>query len=115
MNNCINCSYCIGCCNLNGKNFCIFNEQKTESEYQDTLSKIKKDANFRNIFFAEYSRLLGQRLIQRENSNLASENVFGDFVYNSKNTSGYDLRDCADCKNCYDTISSQDCYDLSHW
>lgn len=55
--NCRNCDHCFACMGLEGKSFCIFNQQYTDEEYYIEVDRIKS-AMLKN---GEYGELLGYK------------------------------------------------------
>ncbi len=113
-----NCSNCFGCVNLRGKQYCIFNEQKTKETYFEELKKydltslevvlgLKKQCE---EFFLKYPRKLL--------TGIQNKNVVGDYIFNSKNvTQSYDIVGGEDCKYCQFFIieGSKNCMDVTMW
>lgn len=78
---CKDCSNCIGCVGLEGKSFCLFNEQLTEVEYNRRVSELS--IHSRQFFDAAVDRyyelirsLAGVELVMRE-----SEQSSGRFLH----------------------------------
>lgn len=134
---CQGCSNCFGCVGLRKKEYHIFNTRCSKEEYAEKLAEAKK------MPIAE----LGKKMHElRANfphppmHSISSENVFGDYIQNSKNCymcfhtenaqdCGYlydemvDIKDCFDCTHiqncelCYNLGSASECYnvDCSWW
>ncbi len=111
--NCIGCTDCFMCTNLNHKQYYICNKPYTKDEYlkrmknyslqsYKTLLKYKKE--FNNFVL---------KAIHRENQNLLTENCSGDLVRNSKNCNNcFEVNDSEDCKYCDSIKYCKSSYDV---
>jgi hypothetical protein len=84
--NLMNCSNCLGCVNLRGQQYCIFNKSYTKEEYEKELL---------NLNLLSYSSLQKLRELfekqtlsfpQKYAHGFHNSNVSGEYIYNSKNT-----------------------------
>ena len=103
MFDCINCSDCFGCWNLRNKKFQIFNVQYEEQEYKIKVAEYKKQMRsyqnleiLKQIFFQK----LEQEAVFHYNFTVNTENTFGGYINNAKNT-----------YNCYESGELEDCKD----
>ncbi|MBI4835630.1 MAG: hypothetical protein HY817_00045 [Candidatus Abawacabacteria bacterium] len=95
--NCQACKNCHGCVNLSNKEYCWYNEQKTEAEFR----KLKAELNLANEKilraeekkFAEFKSRFPRKYYQGKNI----ENCSGNYLLNSKN-----------CHVCYLATGSED-------
>lgn len=88
---CRNCEYCFGCVNLRNKKYCIYNEQFTKEEYESFIKSIHPlSINTRREHEQKFWALI-KSLPMNASHNLASENVSGVGITNSK-----DVQDCVD-------------------
>ena len=79
------CSNCIGCANLRGKNYHIFNEPYTKEAYKEKL----KEFNFGSfIFREEFKKRATDFTAKKPKKNfhgVKNDNVSGDYIFNSRN------------------------------
>ncbi len=108
------CSDCIGCAGLRQKKHCIFNEQLTETEYEKRKSELDlMNVNVRTML-EEKLRELAATTPHRYMQSSKTEDVSGNFVYESKNAHDVFYADkCQDCRYCAQVVDLQDCYDLN--
>jgi len=110
LKNCIGCRNCIACINQRHKEFMIFNKQYSPEEYKKaSLDLSLYNAEQIEKFFTSQP----QKAVQGEHN----ENVIGDHVYNSKNsTECFDCKDLEDCLYCAKTaVSVKNCIDYTAW
>lgn len=108
-------SNCFGCVGLNRKSFHIFNQQVSESDYHDYLSKL--DLTNPETFTAVQERFekLKQDNFHRFMNGHSNENVTGESVYFSKNCENvYFSEKCEDVKDSFQIQSVTDCMDIDH-
>ena len=117
--NCYSSMYCVGCVNLRGASYQIFNVQYSKEEYfkklkefrldtRSGIEKVKKEAE-------EFWHKLPYRFYTGNTLNL---NVTGEYVFNSKNAKEiYIASKTENCKWCqFITVSPvKDSYDYSGW
>jgi hypothetical protein len=111
--NCSNLENCMLCINLKNKKYNIFNKQVTKEEYEKKLSEIRdsqeKYLEMKQIF----NKFKEQMPIRRASNTLASENVFGNNIFNSKNVYyGFDVYECSDCAYLHDGLKAVDSQDI---
>lgn len=112
------CSNCFGCVNLRGKNYCVWNEQKTREEYEAIVGAMRLDS------FVEIEKLKARtkkfwltaphKFIHGRHN----VNVSGDYVYRSKNAHAvYQVGDAENVKFCQrlSVASTKDAYDYTEW
>lgn len=94
---CRNCMNCFGCVNLRNSKYCIYNEQKTEEEYKIFINSITP---FSRAIIKESSEKFW-RLVKSLPTNgtriIASDNVSGAKINNSKNL--FDVTDGVNSEN----------------
>jgi len=92
--NCRSCSDCLGCSNLRNKQFCIFDEQLSESEYQKQRNRYLQDRDSLQTQYHE-ARTLAPTPNQ--------------YQINCEDCSGNQLLNCSRCIDCFTLKDSQDC------
>ena len=117
--NCFSCSNCIGCVNLRGAKYQIFNVQYTKEEYEQKLKEFGFDS-WKNLHnFEKKAREFWKTLPYREyNGNTFNLDVTGEYTYFSKNSKeGYMVNYVENCKYCqFITVTgTKDCMDYSGW
>lgn len=84
MFDCRNCDYCFGCVNLRNKKYCVYNQQLTKEDYELFIKSIYP-ISISNL--KEYEKRfwdLIKSLPMNASHNIASENVVGVGITNSK-------------------------------
>lgn len=117
--NCYNCNNCIGCANLRGESYCIFNKKYSKEDY---IKKVKE------LHLESWNALEDMKKTARAfwltqpyrvyTGNSMNVQVTGEYVYESKNAR--DLYICTgveDSRYCqFVTVpTAKDCYDYSGW
>lgn len=109
------CKDCIGCAGLRNKQYYIFNKPATKDQYE----KFKKDLNLcapaaRQKLSTELEKIkltIPHRYMQSKNV----ENVSGNYVYQSKNTTdSYYADRCEDCRYSAQVVDLKDCQDNNY-
>lgn len=99
LRDCTGCRHCFACANLHQKEYCIFNEQKTRTEYEAFLKNFAsakcsavEDMHKRSMDFFLTKPVKATRGVQ-------NIQVTGDIVSNSKNAHQcFDCKDLQDCR-----------------
>lgn len=115
---CDNCSHCFGCSNLVGKQYCIFNEQKTQQEYEIFLQSIQLwSKQTRSQYFQQFQSIIAQTTKPAIHG-IQLEKTVGNFVNQCKESfmvfNGENLENCRytfwfnNAKNCQDLMSRWD-------
>ncbi len=91
------CSECIGCAGLRNKKYCVFNEQLSEEDYKKFKEKLNLCDTKTQKELRERLEDIKRRIPHRYMQSRQSENVSGNYVFQSKNA-----------KNCYFTDRSED-------
>lgn len=109
--NCNSCHDCFGCTNLSHKEYCIFNVQYTEEEYENKLVKLKELTPEEILKQVEELRLKFPKIQSNFSDNENSDYV--DYVYKSHNAyycfDSNSLEDCGYVSNCNECKDSWDC------
>jgi hypothetical protein len=110
---CHGCSNCFGCAGLRKKEFHIFNKRFSREEYLAEVKKLKKMP--KEEVRAKVQKLREEMPHPALNT-IGSENVFGDYVTNSKNCyMCFNAEKAEDSGYLFDEISNmKDCYDCDH-
>ncbi len=91
--NCTGCKNCFGCVNLRNKSFHIFNEQCPEEEYRVRIAELQQLSD-----------------LKKKIADLHAGAPHRDaIVLQCEDSSGDQLLECRQCKNCYTLKHSQDC------
>lgn len=121
---CDNCDHCFGCSNLVGKQYCIFNEQKTQEEYKQFIQSLNLgSAQLRDEYLEKFQQLVDQTAKPAIHG-LQLEKSTGNFINQCKQSlmvfNGENLENCRytfwfnNAKNCQDVMSwgdpSEMCY-----
>ena len=98
--NCVGCQNCFGCVNLRHKSYHFFNELLNKEEWEQKVKEIL-GSNERTEEMRRKFEEFSLKFPRRENSNLKSINVSGDYIFESKN-----------CKNSFEVSFSEDSSNL---
>lgn len=112
--NCGDCHNCFGCFGLANKEYCIFNVQLTEEEYNKKLPELKK-MPVQEVVDKVKKEVEKKFPIIHSNFSDNKNSEYVDYVYKSNNA--YYCFDCIDVDNCYyctTTNESSDCIDCSY-
>ena len=102
---CRNCSDCLGCINLRGQKYNIFNQQYTKDEYENKLESFHLDT---------YS---GVENFKKEFQNFLKDKPrkYAEIVQGINSTGNY-IKTVKNCKNCFHCFDSEDCkYGVHTW
>lgn len=110
---CQGCNNCFGCVGLRKKEFFIFNERYSKEDYLKKLPELKKMAPSQIRAKLEQLRL---SFPHAQMHMLNCENVFGDYIKNSRNCyMCFHVEGAQDCAYMYDEIvNTKDCFDCTH-
>ncbi len=111
---CHNCIDCTGCINMRWKQFCFFNKQYSETDYQDLIKQ------FNALSLKDQQKKIHDHIITfpRRQLNAFENEMFTwiDYVRNSKNikTSLF-LAECENCFYCFEQEKSSNLFDCTMW
>lgn len=110
---CIGCSDCFGCVGLRNKKYCLFNEQLTKEEYEKRLKEYFPMTSSMRESVQKRVAELASRFPKRFMHGRQNQEVSGEYIFNSKNTTesyvalgAENSKRCAFVENVKD---SQDC------
>ncbi|KKS45183.1 MAG: hypothetical protein UV08_C0007G0028 [Parcubacteria group bacterium GW2011_GWA2_42_18] len=116
---CFGCTNCIGCINLRGSSYCIFNKKYSKEEYKTEVAKMKLETMTGIRATRERAEAFWLKHPRREYiGNSLNFNVTGEYVYESKNSKDmYMCSGAEDCRWCQiiSMAPARDCYDYSGW
>ncbi|MCX6752530.1 MAG: hypothetical protein NTZ87_03480 [Candidatus Nomurabacteria bacterium] len=122
---CINCHNCFLSSNLRNKKYVLRNNQYSETEYKEEISKIRTDS-FRVLreLFSEFTRIKEKNSIYKYiqavnvvkcsgNNIINSKNSINSFgVFNSENIKNtFRMADCKDCMDVFSAIKTELAYE----
>jgi CxxC-x17-CxxC domain-containing protein len=81
---CRNCDYCFCCVNLRNKKYCVYNEQLTKEDYESFIKSIHPISINNSKEYEQKFWKLVKSLPMNASHNVASENVLGVGITNSK-------------------------------
>jgi len=117
--NCYNCTNCIGCANLRGASYCIFNIKYSKEEYFEKVKELGLDSwkNLQSLRSKAMDFWLTKpyRVYSGNSLNL---NVTGEYTYESKNSKEmYIVSGAENSKWCQIVTvkPAKDCFDYSGW
>jgi len=117
--NCYNCTNIVGCANLRGESYCIFNEKYSKEDYALKIKELGLDTWSKLEELKSKARALWLTKPYREYSgNSMNVNVTGEYTYESKNSENmYLCNNAEECRYCqFITVpSAKECYDYSGW
>lgn len=109
------CSNCLFCSNLRRKDYHLFNQPCSKSDFEQACRDLQLDtAEGRKSALAKWTGLL-KNALQRGSWQTNCENCSGNDLSNSKNChSCFNTANCEDCGYLYDVLDACDCYDLNY-
>lgn len=112
LEDCSSCKNCVGCFGLRNKQYCFFNEQLDEEQYQKILADHVMLTPSKLQELQEKFESMKSKLPHVASHIYASEHCTGDMIFNSKNCINcFDIKNCEDCRYTAFTpngVSSQD-------
>ncbi len=106
------CADCFCCVGLRQKQYCVFNEQYSASEYKEKIKafdlrsyKTLKETQFS---FEQFALKYPRRAVQQVNC----EDCFGDNLFNCRDVFGFDTFNAEHCRYFYKGDSPVHCYDV---
>lgn len=111
--NCRGIKNCFMCVNLNNKEqYQILNTPYSKEEYEQKIKEIKSDKEKFTAALAEWENLKFKFPVKTLNT-VACENVWGDYVFNSKNIyHGFVVYDSDDCAYLHEGLKASHCQDI---
>ncbi len=94
LKNCNGVKNSFGCVNLQQKEYCIFNEQKTKEEYEAFISELDLESHEQLNHWKKAFEEFKLQFPQKYNHSLNAEDCTGDYIINS--------RHCQDCYHAHD-------------
>ncbi len=91
---CRSCTHCFGCIGLRRKEYCLYNEQLTQLEYEEAIRKALLDPSTIEKRTTELRKKHHELYSIQEKT----DNCTGDYIFESKN-----------CKKCFQIFTSEDC------
>ncbi len=117
--NCYSCMNCVGCVNLRGASYQIFNQQYSKEEYVEKLKDLRLNTRSGVKTLKEKVENFWKKFPYRfYTGNSLNLNVSGEYVYWSKNSKEvYNVGGAENCKFCqFITVKpASDCMDYSGW
>ncbi|MEI6660361.1 MAG: hypothetical protein WCK91_02980 [bacterium] len=117
--NCYSCTNCVGCANLRGESYCIFNQKYSKEDYADKIKELRLDTRTGIENFKKEVEKFWLTLPYRSyTGNSFNVNTTGEYVYESKNSLDmYIASGAEDCRRCqFITVApARDCVDYSGW
>lgn len=115
LTHCYSCKHCFGCINLSHKEFCIFNEQKTEAEYTAFLQSFPSTSWQAHRETVEHCQQLWLNQPRPHSIIHTSEHATGNNILGSKNvTDCFFVEDCEDSRFCFGLYGPvRSCMDFS--
>lgn len=100
--NCRNCKNCFGCVNLRHQEYCMFNEQLTQEEYERRLAGLELSSYNQRQIIAQKCEDFFKQHPRPHTSNINTEDVSGNFIENSKSVEqSFIIRNCENVKYGY--------------
>src|SRR3989338_11303148 len=100
--NCYSCTNCVGCVNLRGASYCIFNVKYSKEEYAKKLKELKLDTRSGIEALKKEVEIFWKKFPYRfYTGNSLNVNVTGEYVYESRNCKEvYNIGGAENCRYC---------------
>ncbi len=112
--NCRSAKNCLFCCNLQNKQYHIFNKPVTKEEFEKRWKEVFDGSQETLI---KYKQLFQEFLKTQDTSKkviINCEDSTGNYLSNCKNVKdSFCIDNCRDCRYCSDIHYSKDCYDVN--
>lgn len=117
LQNCISCKNCIGCINQRHKEYMIYNQQYTKTEYESILKQFNLDTHQGVQKISQDIKDFFKQQPRKATEGEHNENTLGNFVFNSKNAyQCFDCKDLEDCTYCVKVAGDvKNCIDYTAW
>jgi len=117
--NCYSCTNCVGCVNLRGESYCIFNQKYSKEEYEEKIKEMKLDSwqSLQDLEKKAHEFWLSKPY-REYSGNTFNVNVSGEYVFWSRNSKeGYIMNYAENSKWCQllTVASTKDSMDYSGW
>ncbi len=114
---CIGCKHCIGCSNLQQKEYYIFNRPYSPSEYEQILKGLQLNSYQHLQDFKQKAEQFFAQQPKKAFRGRMNENSTGNNINNCQNTADcFDCNDLRDCRFCTNMLlDATDCYDIDIW
>src|SRR3989344_9229546 len=110
--NCPGFQDCFGCVNLRQKKYLFLNEPFSKEEYQKRIEAIRGSYRGTKEFQRQFETL-ALRFPRRENSNLKSAGVTGNYIFESKNCrASFEVSFCENLGYAFSIKLAKDAYDI---
>jgi len=101
------------CINLRNQDYHILNKPCTKEEYEQTMKDLKGSYRVQQELLEKFEELKKQHLVRKSRNTIASENVSGNNIYNSKNVNiGFEVYNSEDCSYLHDGLEGVSCHDI---
>lgn len=110
---CVSCRDCFMCSNLYQKQYCVYNKQLTQQEYEAFMSKVDL-GSYQQLekHKADYLKMI-KATPKKANLMIMCENCTGGIMYHCKNVfDSFEVIESQDSRYCYDAGHLKDCYDV---
>lgn len=109
------CADCIGCAGLRRKQYCVYNEQLTQEEYEKRKKSLDLCKPEVRAALSKKLHELSASIPHRYMQSNQVENVSGNYVFESKNVfDSYYADRSEDCRYCAQVVDLKDCYDNNY-
>lgn len=110
---CRGCKNCLMCIGLRNKECQILNKQVTKEEFEKAMKYLDGSHEKYTEATKRFEELKKEFPVRKANNYISCENVYGDYIFNSKNIYlGFDIYRCEDCAYVHDGLRGKDCYDI---
>ena len=117
--NCYGCTNCVGCVNLRGESYCIFNKKYTKEEYVEKLKELGLDS-WSNLqkFEKKAHEFWATKPVRAYTGSSLNVNSTGEYIYECKNSQDlYICEGTEESRYCQliTVETAKECYDYSGW
>jgi hypothetical protein len=98
---------------LRNQSYYILNQPVSKEEFEAALKYLNGSHENYLDAAARFEDMKMKSPVRRANNFVSCENVYGDYIFNSKNVYlGFDVYNSQDCAYVHDGLGAKDCYDI---
>lgn len=110
---CKGCKNCLMSIGLRNKSYHILNQPVSKEDFEKAMKYLNGSHENYLDAASRFEEMKLKMPIRRANNFISCENVYGDYIFNSKNVYlGFDVYNSEDCAYLHEGLNGKDCYDI---